>query len=205
MRPQAGGDPAICNHGPAASQGSPPSGLQSRHRKRYKPSRSKRPASGCSSGVEHNLAKVGVEGSNPFARSNSPNQNERRQTAAAIGWPLLAVRTRGILIRLELRLAPDFPSGGGLPRGWVVAVGTPLSRHVPAGVGAFRKLAEKEFQASRDHRIGCLSQQSRLLPGASRARVCPNSNGLEDATVIEPQRGSVTQAVRFEQPLGRIP
>ena len=25
---------------------------------------------GCSSGVEHNLAKVGVEGSNPFARSN---------------------------------------------------------------------------------------------------------------------------------------
>jgi hypothetical protein len=24
---------------------------------------------GCSSGVEHNLAKVGVEGSNPFARS----------------------------------------------------------------------------------------------------------------------------------------
>jgi hypothetical protein len=26
-------------------------------------------ACGCSSGVEHNLAKVGVEGSNPFARS----------------------------------------------------------------------------------------------------------------------------------------
>ena len=26
---------------------------------------------GCSSGVEHNLAKVGVEGSNPFARSKS--------------------------------------------------------------------------------------------------------------------------------------
>ena len=27
--------------------------------------------SGRSSGVEHNLAKVGVEGSNPFARSSS--------------------------------------------------------------------------------------------------------------------------------------
>jgi hypothetical protein len=27
--------------------------------------------SGRSSGVEHNLAKVGVEGSNPFARSNA--------------------------------------------------------------------------------------------------------------------------------------
>ena len=131
MRPQAGGDPAISNHGPAASQGSPPSGLQSRHRKRYKPSRSKRPASGCSSGVEHNLAKVGVEGSNPFARSNTSNQNERRQRAAAIVWPLLAVRTRGIRSRLELRLAPDFPSGGGLPRGWVVAVGTPLRATCP--------------------------------------------------------------------------
>lgn len=31
-------------------------------------------ASGCSSGVEHNLAKVGVEGSNPFARSNFFNK-----------------------------------------------------------------------------------------------------------------------------------
>ena len=29
--------------------------------------------SGRSSGVEHDLAKVGVEGSNPFARSNFPN------------------------------------------------------------------------------------------------------------------------------------
>src|SRR6185295_19077366 len=28
---------------------------------------------GCSSGVEHDLAKVGVEGSNPFARSNTTN------------------------------------------------------------------------------------------------------------------------------------
>jgi hypothetical protein len=28
------------------------------------------PISGRSSGVEHNLAKVGVEGSNPFARSS---------------------------------------------------------------------------------------------------------------------------------------
>jgi hypothetical protein len=32
---------------------------------------------GCSSGVEHNLAKVGVEGSNPFARSNGFNALER--------------------------------------------------------------------------------------------------------------------------------
>ena len=31
--------------------------------------------SGRSSGVEHNLAKVGVEGSNPFARSNMKQPN----------------------------------------------------------------------------------------------------------------------------------
>ena len=31
--------------------------------------------SGRSSGVEHNLAKVGVEGSNPFARSSFPSEN----------------------------------------------------------------------------------------------------------------------------------
>lgn len=31
---------------------------------------------GCSSGVEHNLAKVGVEGSNPFARSKFPRGNQ---------------------------------------------------------------------------------------------------------------------------------
>jgi hypothetical protein len=30
--------------------------------------------SGRSSGVEHNLAKVGVEGSNPFARSSFPSK-----------------------------------------------------------------------------------------------------------------------------------
>ena len=33
-------------------------------------------ASGCSSGVEHNLAKVGVEGSNPFARSRDWRPSE---------------------------------------------------------------------------------------------------------------------------------
>jgi hypothetical protein len=35
---------------------------------------------GCSSGVEHNLAKVGVEGSNPFARSKFLQGNEAVKT-----------------------------------------------------------------------------------------------------------------------------
>ncbi len=37
---------------------------------------SNQPPSGRSSGVEHNLAKVGVEGSNPFARSKSLDSNK---------------------------------------------------------------------------------------------------------------------------------
>src|SRR5579884_1598787 len=37
---------------------------------------------GRSSGVEHNLAKVGVEGSNPFARSNYETAKEPRFSAA---------------------------------------------------------------------------------------------------------------------------
>src|SRR5208282_4482701 len=36
---------------------------------------------GCSSGVEHNLAKVGVEGSNPFARSKFPQGSQALRTA----------------------------------------------------------------------------------------------------------------------------
>ncbi len=41
--------------------------------------------SGCSSGVEHNLAKVGVEGSNPFARSNFPQMRKIGSLARVSG------------------------------------------------------------------------------------------------------------------------
>src|SRR3546814_11314312 len=51
--------------------------------------------SGRSSGVEHNLAKVGVEGSNPFARSRFHNKFSAIQMSSARGdgyekvqWPL---------------------------------------------------------------------------------------------------------------------
>ena len=49
---------------------------------------------GCSSGVEHDLAKVGVEGSNPFARSKFIH--------AINGW-----------YRLQLCLGPALLRGGG--------------------------------------------------------------------------------------------
>jgi hypothetical protein len=45
-------------------------------------------SSGRSSGVEHNLAKVGVEGSNPFARSNNLSNLAQAMTAAAEFAPL---------------------------------------------------------------------------------------------------------------------
>ncbi len=34
---------------------------------------------------EHNLAKVGVEGSNPFARSNFPNHRRCPEAAVSVG------------------------------------------------------------------------------------------------------------------------
>jgi hypothetical protein len=45
--------------------------------------------SGRSSGVEHDLAKVGVEGSNPFARSSDPPQDQRNYVSgSAVMRPL---------------------------------------------------------------------------------------------------------------------
>jgi hypothetical protein len=40
---------------------------------------------GCSSGVEHNLAKVGVEGSNPFARSSVLGRPHVRSSCLIVG------------------------------------------------------------------------------------------------------------------------
>jgi hypothetical protein len=42
---------------------------------------------GCSSGVEHNLAKVGVGGSNPLARSKMPSSPVVRSWAERCSWP----------------------------------------------------------------------------------------------------------------------
>ena len=54
---------------------------------------------GCSSGVEHNLAKVGVEGSNPFARSRF---NPLKTIGCAIGGSL----ARRVISCALSRLAP---------------------------------------------------------------------------------------------------
>jgi hypothetical protein len=49
------------------------------------------PVSGRSSGVEHNLAKVGVEGSNPFARSIDFNVLADRAFAVERSLPTFAL------------------------------------------------------------------------------------------------------------------
>ncbi len=46
--------------------------------------------SGRSSGVEHNLAKVGVEGSNPFARSSFSMKIDFAERQKSCSKPVLA-------------------------------------------------------------------------------------------------------------------
>ena len=46
---------------------------------------------GCSSVVEHDLAKVGVEGSSPFARSNFSQSIQPNQVGPWFSTPLVAV------------------------------------------------------------------------------------------------------------------
>ena len=65
-------------------------------------------SSGRSSGVEHNLAKVGVEGSNPFARSKFSKENKRLFLARFLLNRKNAYTDRGRISRLE----PDFGSRG---------------------------------------------------------------------------------------------
>ena len=48
------------------------------------------PGRGRSSGVEHNLAKVGVEGSNPSARSSSAEAKRLRRIGSRVKSPALA-------------------------------------------------------------------------------------------------------------------
>ena len=75
---------------------------------------------GCSSGVEHNLAKVGVEGSNPFARSR---QSQDLRSMQASDLPAL-------FAFLGLRNLVRFPKGSERPwlhRGYKYAL-TPIRR-----------------------------------------------------------------------------
>jgi hypothetical protein len=67
-----------------------------------------RAARGRSSGVEHNLAKVGVEGSNPFARSKSSEQWRPRRTAARVDWFVTGLSRRYTFLARS-RLIPNCP------------------------------------------------------------------------------------------------
>ena len=52
---------------------------------------------GCSSGVEHNLAKVRVEGSNPFARSKISQRLKSLRARGNPGFRILARKGAGVL------------------------------------------------------------------------------------------------------------
>ena len=57
--------------------------------------------SGRSSGVEHNLAKVGVEGSNPFARSSFLPENQLFEPREAREGLVTTVNSPGIVTTLS--------------------------------------------------------------------------------------------------------
>ena len=97
---------------------------------------------GCSSGVEHDLAKVGVEGSNPFARSKI----QSRQNSISIRRDVLRVSSPW-----RNRFAPGsiLPDSGTSPE-------TSLSRtasRIPSAVLLFGlpRVAERTLRRSCSH------------------------------------------------------
>jgi hypothetical protein len=69
---------------------------------------------GCSSGVEHDLAKVGVEGSNPFARSNL------RASGATVGKPVSIAKVA------RRSLGEGGPHRAGAPKAHSATIGKSL-------------------------------------------------------------------------------
>ena len=59
--------------------------------------------SGCSSGVEHNLAKVGVEGSNPFARSKFSSGTMTHKASVLRGFFAFGLWRKGGAAVLRMR------------------------------------------------------------------------------------------------------
>ena len=64
--------------------------------------------------VEHNLAKVGVEGSNPFARSKFPHGNQSVMTGPPYGGPSLI---RGGVHMVSTAASED--TGSLAAEGWI--------------------------------------------------------------------------------------
>jgi hypothetical protein len=75
----------------------------------YRPSSYVSTGCGCSSGVEHDLAKVGVEGSNPFARSSF---------TVVLQSTVVGVSTDALSDRISRRLDEDFFLGAGVVGHW---------------------------------------------------------------------------------------
>ena len=130
LRP--GRDPVL--HLPGVLQTAGPFGIgDGRTRLRLGPA----PGCGCSSGVEHNLAKVGVVGSNPIARSNSSNVVPDVETSGdgtMPRWPLslppkLLVEPRVVISGAAATADAFLPSLGGMPV--ILVDGDQPRRHPP--------------------------------------------------------------------------
>src|SRR5579862_959818 len=104
---------------------------------------------GCSSGVEHNLAKVGVEGSNPFARSKD-NKHLRNHAGE---WRGLSGAPPGEPLRLSTRRAKPKSAGhlfvcGGACRASARRRLVPRRQHMEPPQGC-RDLVHRSRLASR--------------------------------------------------------
>ena len=101
-------------------------------------------ARGRSSGVERNLAKVEVEGSNPFARSRSPPGPRPNRGALSAGWPAA---------HLDCRRGP-----------WFLDLATPISQGRRAHAASEEGITNG-FQGART----AATPFVRWCPGASSA------------------------------------
>ena len=117
---------------------------------RWRPEAAATLGCGCSSGVEHDLAKVGVEGSNPFARSR-------------ISWPSndLTTSRREAALSFYAPCRPDAPMHGRsfcCPMAWAIPlrkVAAPAAEaDVPAHADRARKPRRSRIFSKR--RILCV-------------------------------------------------
>ena len=188
----------------AIANGPPPRRPQRRHRRQ----------SGRSSGVEHNLAKVGVEGSNPFARSSGSEHAEM------LGKPSLrrsdaSVSYDGGLRNVAPKVRPKHWGGSGkcLPRSYRNVLRKRPSgltwhkgvfyyrRHVPEAVRLI--LGKREVWRSLDTDSVSVARRrmSRIAAEVEaefeKARL--TSNLTVDLALIRPFRNGGEQAYTLDQ------
>ncbi len=141
-----------------ATQGLPDPKADARGRPLTRPvQRPVRRQSGRSSGVEHNLAKVGVEGSNPFARSSFSCGITRVQQAAQAAFFMSGLESESLLRRFGRPQVDAFDR-----------------QHLHLRLGSARRGEAADLAARRQHAVARNDQRYRVgghRPGPRRARI----------------------------------